>query len=125
MTCIILIACLWQPIQAPPQTGYLSAYAQGPTDATIAYRQEVGDLPYDLSQYAVFIAVADCSLVGREATLYTAVGQLSAIVFDCAGNDGTPSWMETNRIIAEIDYWTWQHWPELIGSEAVLVMEDE
>jgi len=107
------------------QSGYLSAYAEVPTVGTVAYRQEVGDIPQDLRPYDVLIAVADCSRIGKEATLYTAVGPLRALVIDCAGNDGTPSWMEENRIIAEIDYYSWQRWPELVGSAAVLVIEGE
>ena len=105
------------------QTGYLSAYAESPTVGTIAYRQAVGDIPSDLSQFDVMIAVSDCRLIGKEGMLYTAVGPLRALVFDCAANDGTPSWMEENNIVAEIDWYTWQRWPVLVGSAAVLVIE--
>jgi hypothetical protein len=107
----------------PTHTGYLSAYGRLPTDATIDYRQSVGDIPQDLSGYDVLIAVSDCRLIGKTGVLYTAVGALRALVIDCAGNDGTPAWMFENSIIAEIDWYSWQRWPGLVGSEAVLVME--
>ena len=88
--CALLLWCgitaKWHTVQ----TGYLSAYAELPTVATLAYRQEIGDVPYDVSGYDVFIAVADCGLIGHEGTLYTNAGALRAIVMDCAGNDGTP-----------------------------------
>lgn len=105
-------------ILSTPNTGFLSAYAELPTVATVEYRQEIGDLPHDISKYDVLIAVADCGLIGKEGVLHTIVGSLKAIVFDCAGNDGTPSWMEENNIVAEIDYWTWQKYPELVGTPA-------
>lgn len=107
------------------QSGYLSAYAESPTVGTVAYRQEVGDIPHDLTGYDVLIAVSDCMMVGKPGTLYTAVGPLDALVIDCAGDDGTPSWMAENNIVAEIDYWTWAAHPELVGSAAVLVMDGE
>lgn len=121
--CLTLAACLISPPPQAHESGYLSAYAQTPTDATLAYRQEVGDVPYDVSQYDVLIAVLDCRLIGDEALLYTDVGVLKALVFDCAGvSDGGALWMLENNMIAEIDFYAWQKWPQLVGSHAVLVM---
>ena len=123
------LALLWggftTQLQQPAHIGYLSAYGEMPTVATLAYRQEIGDIPSDISQYSVFLAVADCGLIGREATLISSSGVFDALIIDCAGNDGTPEWMEQNSIVAEIDFYTWAAYPELVGSAAVLVMGDE
>ena len=125
MTCFVLVACLLSLPDIHIESGYLSAYAELPTVATLAYRQEVGDIPQDISQYDALIAVADCSLIGREALLYTEIGTMTAIIYDCAGNDGTPTWMAENRIVAEVDYWTWQRHPEIVGGAAILSVHSQ
>lgn len=84
--------------------GYLSYYTPQPSIATREYRQSVGDIPSDLSRYAGLIAVADCSKIGKEAWLEVNGRWLPVLVFDCAGNDGTTYWMQTNRIVAEVDH---------------------
>ena len=128
MTCT-LIACLLagalDSVQPPNVVfdGYLSAYAEAPTIGTIAYRQAVGDIPQDLRPYNVLIAVADCSLIGKEALLISGGNVYEALVFDCAGNDGTPSWMEQNNIVAEVDWYFWQLRPDLVGQAATVVVK--
>lgn len=109
---------------ARAESGYLSAHAQLPTDATLEYRQELGQIPTDLSQFDVYIAVLDCTKIGDTGKLYTDVGILDVLVFDCAGiEDGGANWMVRNNYIAELDYYTWERHPELIGTEAILVLE--
>ena len=85
--------------------GYLSQYAQAPTDATIAYRQESGDIPQDLSPYAGVIAVENCAYVGHDAYLYVGDSWYRVLVFDCLGRDVQPNWMQENNIIAEMGYY--------------------
>lgn len=109
----------------PHLTGYLSGYNEAPTVGTVAYRQEIGDIPQNLSGYDVLIATADCGQIGKVGTLYTVVGPLNALVFDCGGDDGGHHWMRVNNILAEIDWYTWVAHPELVGSAATLVMEGE
>jgi hypothetical protein len=106
-------------------TGYLSAYAQFPTDATIEYRQELGQIPHDLSEFDAYIAVLDCSQIGETGNLYTDVGTLYVLVFDCAGiEDGGADWMIDNNYIAELDWYTWQEYPEIIGTNAILILDE-
>jgi hypothetical protein len=102
--------------------GWLSAYAQTPTDATIDYRISIGDVPVNVwEQYDLVIAVLDCRLIGKEIILRTEKGDFYGIVFDCAGSsDGTVSWMNEHNILAEVDWYFWQEHPELIGTKATL-----
>ena len=90
--------------------GYLSQYDQNPTDATIAYRQELGQIPQDLSEYAGMIAVEDCRHVGKDAYLYVYGHDawFRTIVADCLGRDVTPNWMQANNVIAEMGYYLTQ-----------------
>jgi len=102
-------------------SGWLSAYGHSPTVGTIEYRKSVGDLPQDITKYDGLIAVKDCGLVGKDATLYTASGKFHVKVFDCAdrsGSDGTVSWMESNSIVAEVGYFLWDSYPEIVGAKA-------
>ena len=89
--------------------GWLSQYAQTPTDATIAYRQEMGQIPQDLSPYVGMIAVEDCKHIGSDAYLYAKDNWHRVLVFDCLGRDVEPNWMQDNSIIAETGYYLTQH----------------
>lgn len=101
--------------------GHLSAYDKTPTDATIAYRQELGQIPTELSGYDTLVAVLDCGRVGQEVHIVTSHGKLNGLVFDCAGQaDGGYDWMVENSIVAEVDWYTWEKHPELIGQEAIV-----
>ena len=126
---VVIIALLSLP--TPPaehqvMSGYLSGYDQLPTDATIAYRQETGQIPANLSSYDALIAVLDCAQIGQVGTLYTAVGPLRIMVFDCAGvDDGGHQWMVNGRYVAELDWYTRQLHPELMGTVAVLFMDSQ
>jgi len=112
-------------VDVPHLSGYLSGYNQGPTDGTTQYRQEIGDIPRDLTPFDSRIAVLDCSLIGRTGTLYTDAGPLKVVIFDCAGrSDGGNHWMRDNNILAELDWYTWQSHPYLMGTEAKLVLDN-
>lgn len=79
------------PLPEPPDprpvqwhiSGWLSQYGQQPTDATITYRQERGEIPIDLSGYAGVIALEHCQHVGHEATLTVDGEAYRVMVFDC------------------------------------------
>ena len=101
--------------------GFISAYAQGPTDATLQYR---GMWPAD-PKLDGYIAVADCGRIGQYAKLGTAAGVLNVRVFDCGGDDGGHSWMIENNIVVEVDWYLWERYPEIVGGKAKLVyLED-
>lgn len=96
-----LLAIALLSIITPQNTGFLSAYGQLPTDATIAYRQELDQIPDDLSQFDTYIAVLDCTKIGATGELHTISGTLDIIVFDCAGTeDGGADWMIDGNYIA-------------------------
>jgi hypothetical protein len=87
------------------QDGWLSQYDQGPTDATIAYRQKLGDIPADLSPYDGVIAVEDCGQIGKDAYLFVSGRWHRVMVFDCPGHAWTRDWMRDNNLIAEMGYY--------------------
>lgn len=102
--------------------GYLSAYGQQPTEATLAYRQSIGDIPQNLAHFDGAVSVQDCSLIGQHARLITEDLDLHVIIFDCAGDDGGLDWMLENNILAEIDYGLWRKHPEIVHRPATLVL---
>lgn len=99
--------------------GFLSAYAQRPSLGTIAIRQEWGQLPQDIEQYDVFLAVPNCDLIGKEANLLIGDKVYSGLIFDCAG-EGSHSWMIDNQIAAEVDYNFWMDHPEYVGTNTLV-----
>ena len=108
-----LLSLLLLPVVAftsdpAPQTGWASYYNEVPTVATIEARLEMGHITTaDLLWANSLIAVADCGMIGDRVTIQIDGGELrNAIVFDCAGNDGTVEWMESSGIIVEVDYYT-------------------
>lgn len=100
--------------------GILSAYALWPTLGTISYRQELGQIPQDLSMFDALIAVDDCSLIGHKATIYADDREFSALVFDCAGADGTEYFSDGDdlttpyKLSADIDYHFWKEHPDIV-----------
>lgn len=107
-------------LYAHSSAGYLSAYGQMPTDATLAHRIETGQIAAD-AEYDILVAVYDCRLIGRRAELHTVIGSFDALVFDCANDaDGGQAWMKSGQYVAEIDWYAWQTWPALVGSWATL-----
>jgi hypothetical protein len=93
----------------PSHEGWLSAYAEGPTVATLEYRYETGDID---EGYDVYLAVLDCSRLSESGVIKYDDGTVETYqVFDCAARDnkdGTQSWMERHNIVAEVDYYTWK-----------------
>lgn len=90
--------------------GWLSAYDKEPTDHTIEYRLENGDIQ---EGYDTYIAVPECNRIGETGKIVFANGtEKSYQVFDCASRnvseDNSHGWMKENNIIAEIDYYSWQ-----------------
>ena len=85
--------------------GYLSQYAPTMMELVISNRQQMGQLPWDLSGYTVFIAMESCDEVGRTKYLTWGDGSVErALVTDCSGHYETSQWMWENNIIAEVDY---------------------
>lgn len=91
-----------------PVVGWASYYHQAPTDATIEYRVGIGDIGHDDLLWAdALIAVADCATIGDRVTIQVGEGpMMNAVVFDCAGNDGTVEWMADSNIVLEFDWYT-------------------
>lgn len=102
--------------------GYLSGYAMRPTVGTIKIRQEWGQLPQDVSDYDVFLAVPNCDLIGHEAKLIINNDSYNGLIFDCAGKD-SHSWMIDNGIAAEVDYYFWMKYPEYVGTNTLIRIE--
>lgn len=104
------------PLSADSETvileGWVSAYDKEPSEGTLAYRLEVGDIQ---PGYDAYIATADCGLIGKTGILtYTANGrQLTVQVFDCSGEwdggvvDGVSTLTE-GGYAAELDHASWQ-----------------
>lgn len=108
-------------------SGFLSAYDENPTVGTIAYHQNLGNIPDDLTGYDGLIVVYDCSRIGQDALLTVGDETWETLVFDCAGEaDGGQDWMTSNGYVAEIDYYMWQKYPHILGKYAtVTYMGDE
>lgn len=86
--------------------GLLSQYAEQPTVDTIWYRQSVGQLPTELPENAVFIAVADCDWIGRQGLISIAGNEWEPLwVYDCAGSAQAYDWLVSNGFLGEIDYY--------------------
>ena len=100
--------------------GILSAYALWPTLGTIAYRQDLGQIPQDISMYDALIAVDDCNLIGHEATIYSGDREFSALVMDCAGSDSAEYLSDGDdlttpfKISAEVSYHFWKAHPDVV-----------
>lgn len=85
--------------------GYLSQYAPTMMELVISNRQQMGQLPWDLSGYSVFVAMESCDEVGRTKYLTWDDGSVERVlVTDCSGSLETSQWMWDNNIIAEVDY---------------------
>ena len=104
---LVLLLAAFQSPGAIELTGGLSAYEREPSEATLAYRYEVGDVDWG---YDAYVAVADCSLIGRTGTMQYEDGRvLSVQVFDCSGHDAEPrtAVITSAGIVAELDYASW------------------
>lgn len=89
------------------ERGTLSQFARGPTDSQIWYHTEVTGLLDKSKGYVSYIAVVDCDKVGKDAWVKIGSGAWRyAFVFDCSGHVSTTTWMNTNGIPAELDWYT-------------------
>ena len=110
--------------------GILSAYSLNPTIGTLDYRQDTRQLPMELSQYEVFLAVDDCGLIGHEALLIVGDEVFQGIIFDCAGAYGAQFFSDGNdletpyKLAADADYWFWQAHPEIVHSLVRIEVEE-
>lgn len=103
------------------EAGYLSAYDERPTLATIAYRQDTGEIPLSLVDYDGVIAVLDCSRIGQRVLMRAGGNVYRLLVFDCAGPPpGGSEWMIANRIVGEVGYGFRMAHPELVHGWAEL-----
>lgn len=95
-------------------SGIASQYAPGVMEQVIATRQAgltAYDLPQDLSNYTVFLAVEDCKLVGTPVLIQPIGGSMEqGLITDCSGHAETSDWMLGNNIVCEIDGETALRW---------------
>lgn len=107
---ILSLPLLAYTTPAAPVTGWASYYEEAPTVATIKARLEMGHITAaDLLWANSLIAVADCGMIGERVTIQVDGGEMrNAVVFDCAGNDGTIEWMQESDVVLELDYYTAQ-----------------
>lgn len=94
--------------------GMASQYAPGVMESVIRTRQAgltAYTLPADLSQYSVFVAMEDCSMVGDEILIRPVGGTWErGMITDCSGDAATSAWMIKNGIVVEIDGATAARW---------------
>jgi hypothetical protein len=88
--------------------GYASAYAPGIFEQVVHVRQQ-GRTAYNLgvvkSSIDGYIAVEDCSLIGKEVLACFSDECERLLIADCAGTaDGGKAWMESHNIVGEVDY---------------------
>ena len=107
-----------------PASGCASYYDQAPTDGTMAYRVEVGDItPKMLKHVDVFVAVPDCMQVGKVGWIsIDGTGWQRYAVMDCAGHQETADWMHDNGILVELDYYTAERYAPERGHTPVRVL---
>lgn len=115
-----------QPLPTPTlykthktQIGYFSQYNQRPTDATLAYRIEVGEIdPVELQQVAGVIATESCDYIGQKIWIQVEGkandSWLPVMVFDCSGHVETTEWMKESAILGELGYYL-AEWLDVIG----------
>ena len=112
---IIMIAI--EIILSSVQTGWASQYQSTYImDATVAVRQEWGQLPEDLSYWDGFVAMESCENIGKTAWIrIVSISPLSKssdksdyrwqwhpyLVSDCSGHESTTKWMLENNILVE------------------------
>lgn len=114
-------------------SGNFTHYAQSPTDGTLDYRQDIGQLPESLWGYTVYLATIETCDVGATGWIRPVYehgpGEWERfVVFDCAGHAETvDGFFRPNRVIGEIDYYTAMRWNTIghgIGGEIVWINED-
>lgn len=95
--------------------GYASAYSPGVFEEVINTRQNhltSYHLP-DIIEVDKYIAVADCSQIGKEALVYFGDEYEKVLIADCAGiADGGLAWMQRHNIAGELDWETFQEYKQ-------------
>jgi hypothetical protein len=93
--------------------GYASAYSPGVFEEVIHVRQNnltAYPLPRDL-EIDRYIAVEDCSHIGKEALVFFDDQYERVLIADCAGiADGGRAWMQRNNIAGELDWDTFSEY---------------
>ena len=98
--------------------GFVSAYDEVPSTATINFHIDLGLVTLEEVEEAdMVIAIYSCSKVGDYVTVKAHGQEYRALVLDCAGDkDGGQAWMLRNGYVLEMFYATWQKFPELLGT---------
>lgn len=95
--------------------GSLSRYDPGVMDRNLTWRHTNG-IPSGFSpyqeKYEGHIAVADCKMVGKDAWLTVTIDRVEmdpilVYISDCTNSPNTLRWMRNGRIVAELDWETW------------------
>lgn len=95
-------------------SGWASQYSPGVMESTVEARQDgccKYNLPRGLPQVDGFVAVSDCSNIGRLLLLRPEGSRKweRFLAADCAG-PGAYEWMLHNNILVEVDYETAARW---------------
>ena len=95
--------------------GYASAYSPGVFERVIDVRQR-GLTSYtlpDTIELNRYIAVEDCSMVGKEAMVFFGDESERVLIADCAGvADGGKAWMQHHNIAGELDWETFSEYKQ-------------
>lgn len=104
----------------PFSTCWASQYSSGKMQQVIEYRQRVGQIPDDLSQYDGFVAGRYADEIGSAVWMRPQPDENEPdengswelfLVVDCAGvADGGLEWMLRSGVLYEIDYETAVRW---------------
>jgi hypothetical protein len=96
------------PAEMPVEIGLLSQYEKQPTIDTLFYRQYVSEqIPQELPDNAVLMAVADCDMIGQQGLVSVNGDEWEPMwVYDCAGSAHARDWLNDNGFIGEMDYFT-------------------
>lgn len=103
------------------EEGKASQYAEGVMPRVVGLRQEWGQLPKDVSMYDGFIAVRECSDIGKTYYVRPAGAKKweRVLAADCASKSDRQSetdlrsgyeWMLDTGTIAEVDFKTALRW---------------
>lgn len=110
-----IVSVMSSPVESTAiNEGSLSRYDQGVMERVLEWRHTNG-IPSGFDpykEYDGYIAVMDCSDVGKEAELtltinYEKQHPIKVLISDCTESEATKDWMVSNRIVAELDYDSW------------------
>ena len=111
-----IVSVMSSPVEATATNeGSLSRYDPGVMEIVLEWRHTNGIPsgfdPYG-KEYDGYIAVMNCSDVGKEAELtltinYERQHPIKVLISDCTESEATKDWMLSNGIVAELDYDSW------------------